>query len=331
MKRTLLAILTAILLAVGGLPAAPTPTATAAAPNTPALTATSSGALQNSFDTGTAGQPYGLTDWESAGWNAPWLLGDGRSQIDAATSHSGGKSLKVLYPQGKIGPENSGYQSPFQLPSADEYYLSYWVKFSQDFSWGTTEYAGKVGIGLAGGGACSGGEVCTGENGFSSRLIWRKGGQAAIYYYSMGHAGEYGDYAVLQHNGSDVYYPKEQWVNIVQRLKVNTVTNGQANPDGEIEIWYNGQSAAKITGLRFVTNADKVDKAYFSSFAGGSDRFLRAGERLLHLVRRCKSIHEQRRHLRARQGGLQRRVGRRDDRPAERSAHSSGQRDRQHL
>ncbi|WP_225411408.1 hypothetical protein [Stigmatella hybrida] len=32
----------------------------------------------------------------------------------------------------------------------------------------------------------------------------------------------------------------------------------------------NGTSAARISGLRFVRNADVVDKAYFSSFFGGA-------------------------------------------------------------
>lgn len=86
----------------------------------------------------------------------------------------------------------------------------------------------------------------------------------------MGNGGQFGDYAVLKRNGSDIYYPKGQWGHIAQRLKVNTVTAGNANPDGEIQVWYNGVSAANITGLRFVRNADKVDKAYFSSFFGGA-------------------------------------------------------------
>jgi hypothetical protein len=53
-------------------------------------------------------------------------------------------------------------------------------------------------------------------------------------------------------------------------LQLNSVTNGNANPDGEIEVWYNGTSAARISGLRFVRNSDVVDKAYFSSFFGGA-------------------------------------------------------------
>ncbi|XID92179.1 polysaccharide lyase [Paenibacillaceae bacterium WGS1546] len=262
-SKLLVIILTGILLLVGAMSAA-------AAPTAPAKEGTS-GPLYNSFELGTDGQPYGLNDWRKMDWTADWLLGDDRSRIDAEVSHSGFKSLRVLYPKGKIGPNESGYQAPFELERADEYYLSYWVRFSEDFSWGTKQFGGKLGVGLAGGGACSGGEECTGENGFSSRLVWRKNGQAAVYIYSMGNAGQYGDEVDLNYrNGSPVYFPRGEWFNIVQRLKVNTVKDGQANPDGEVEIWYNGHPAAKATGLRFVTNADKVDKAYFSSFFGGA-------------------------------------------------------------
>ncbi|MEU4142829.1 polysaccharide lyase [Streptomyces parvulus] len=229
--------------------------------------------LVNGFERPQAGASYPLDQWAADGWQAPWALGmDDRARIDTATpAHSGTKSLRVLYPKGQIGPENSGAQAPFALTKSREYYLSYWVRFSGDFSWGTTQFAGKVGLGLAGGASCSGGQVCDGTNGFSSRLIWRtNAAQAAVYYYSMGHAGEYGDYTVLKKDGADIHWPKGQWVSIVQRVKVNTVSGGSANPDGEIEVFYNGTSAAKVTGLRFVTNTDQVDNAYFSSFAGGA-------------------------------------------------------------
>lgn len=228
--------------------------------------------LKNDFERATAGRAYPLTEWAKDGWNAPFDEGmSNRTFIDTSVAaHSGSKSLRVFYPAGQIDPQNSGALAPFAVPRAREVYLSYWVRFAPGFSWGTTQFAGKLGLGLAGGKSCSGGQACDGTNGFSSRMIWRSGGQAAIYYYTMGHAGQYGDYTILKAGGKDIYYTPGQWANIAQRLKVNTVSGGKANADGEIEIFYNGKSAALITGLRFVSNGDLVDKAYFSSFFGGA-------------------------------------------------------------
>ncbi|RLL66854.1 polysaccharide lyase [Streptomyces sp. Z26] len=227
----------------------------------------------NTFERPAAGAPYTLPEWTEDGWTAPWSLGmDERTRIDDSTpAHGGDKSLRVLYPEGKIGPEDSGAQAPFELDGSREYYVSMWIRFAEDFSWGTTQYAGKVGIGLAGGASCSGGQTCDGTNGFSSRFIWRRAdGEAALYYYHMDKQDTYGDYVAMERGGEVIRWPKGEWVNVVQRVKVNTVTDGQANPDGEIEVFYNGESAAKVDGLRFVSNDDQVDKAYFDSFAGGA-------------------------------------------------------------
>lgn len=254
MKKITLGLIFGSLLALGGSNAAAAP-------------------LEQSFESGTAGETYRLEDWAAADWVTPWMLGDERSQIDDKISRSGDKSLRIYYPRGQYNPADSGYLAPFQLTPADEYYVSFWARFSEDFSWGTRRSEGKLGIGLAGGGACSGGQTCTGDNGFSSRLIWREAGQAAVYYYSMDNPDRYGNVVYLTDpSGGPVHYPRGEWFHIIQRLKVNTVTNGQAHPDGEIEIWYNGQAAANITGLRFVNNDDKVDKAYFATFYGGGTR-----------------------------------------------------------
>lgn len=243
------------------------------ASGSPTDTARAAAYKENTFERPAAGGPYALGDWAEDGWTAPWALGmDERTLVDDTTpAHSGDKSLRVLYPEGRIGPEDSGAQAPFELAGAPEYYLSMWVRFDEDFSWGTSQYAGKTGLGLAGGAACSGGQVCDGTNGFSSRFIWRRAdGEAALYYYHMDHEDTYGDYISLEQNGSVVHWPKGEWANVVQRVKVNSVTDGRANPDGEIEVFYNGESAGKVTGLRFVTNDDQVDNAYFASFAGGA-------------------------------------------------------------
>lgn len=236
-----------------------TPTATAAA-------------LNNYVETPAAGSAYTLPKWEADGWRAPWEEGlSTRTYIDSSVKRSGSKSLRITYPAGQIGPSASGALAPFAIPPANQYYVAQWVRFSSDFSWGTTNFAGKVGVGLAAGAACSGGQACNGYNGFTSRFIWRSGGKAAIYWYSMDHTGQYGEHRDLSLDGSPVYYPPGQWVEIVQRVKLNTVTNGNANPNGEIQVWFNGRSAALITGIRFVRNSDKIDKAFLSTFAGGGD------------------------------------------------------------
>jgi hypothetical protein len=238
---------------------------------TQAVTAQAAAPYANTFERPPAGAPYLRDAWAADGWNAPWEQGlAARSRIDDTVAHSGGKSLRAFYPKGVISPENSGLSAPFSLAPSREYHFSQWVRFSPDFSWGTTSFAGKIGVGLAGGGSCSGGKVCDGYNGFSSRMIWRPDGRASLYYYHMGHAGTYGDDAPFSLDGAAVHFPRGQWVNLAQRVKVNTVTDGQANPDGEIEAWYNGRRVVYVTGLRFVRNGDLVDRAYFSSFFGGA-------------------------------------------------------------
>lgn len=227
----------------------------------------------NGFERPAAGAAYTSGEWSADGWSAPWSEGfnSGRAVIDSSTAHSGTKSLRVFYPKGKIGPADSGAQAPFTVTKGREYYVSQWIRFSPTFSWGTTQFAGKIGVGLRGGAGCSGGTECTGYNGFTSRLIWRSSGQAAIYYYHMDQTGTYGDYRNLTKAGGEVIkYPRGAWMHVAQKVRVNTVTGGNANADGEIEVWFNGVSAAKITGLRFVRNADLVDSAMFSSFAGGA-------------------------------------------------------------
>ena len=268
--RALILGAAAVVLAAGTATAYAGPTGKPAT-GTSRAPATAAAVLGNGFERPAAGGTYGRAQWAADGWSAPWDTGlDARTRVDTATKRSGAQSLRVSYPRDRIGPQDSGVSAPFRLPPGREYYLSQWVRFSPDFRWGTTQFAGKVGIGLAGGASCSGGQLCTGYNGFSSRLIWRSNGRAAIYYYSMGHAGQYGDHADLRRNGADVLWPRGRWVNVVQRLRVNTVTAGEANPDGEIQVWVDGVSAASVGGLRFVRNGDLVDRAYLSSFAGGA-------------------------------------------------------------
>lgn len=224
----------------------------------------------NSFNRPSSGTPYTLSEWNTDGWYAPWQQGMGpRTMIDGSISRSG-KSLRVFYPQGKFGPDASGAQAPFTVSPAREYWLRQWVRLSPDFSWGIRASGGKLGAGLAGGARCSGGTACNGYNGFTSRFAWGSGGRAYLYFYHMGNTGQYGDSLNLTLGGSQVYYPRGQWFELVQRVRVNTVSGGNANYDGEVEVWFNGQNAGRRTGLQFVRNGDLVNQVYFSSFYGGA-------------------------------------------------------------
>lgn len=223
---------------------------------------------QAHFEEFSQGFEFVQSSWSTEGFNSPWVNGfnQQRAYIDSTYRHDGTYSLRILYPDTGVGPTESGAQAPLPIPPKSQYYSSYWLRFSDNFSWGTTSYGGKL-PGLAGGANCSGCETCDGTNGFTARLMWRTGGKAVLYLYHMNKVNPCGDnYNLLDKNGNIIYFQPGKWYNIIERVKVNT----GSNQDGEVELWVNNEHALLVTGLEFVTNGDQVDNFYFSTFHGGS-------------------------------------------------------------
>ena len=52
---------------------------------------------------------------------------------------------------------------------------------------------------------------------------------------------------------------------MVQRVKAND--GSQSN--GELDVWMDGEQVLDMDGLRFMTNNQGIDTAYFSTFHGG--------------------------------------------------------------
>ena len=211
--------------------------------------------------------------WTTEGFTAGWGSGQGFDQgrvfVDNAHAADGSKSLRVRFPAGNSGPGASGAQLPLRFPSSNQKFISYWLRFSDNFDWGGRLEGGKL-PGLAGGDNCSGGGACTGYNGFTARLMWRPGGKGVLYLYHMDKPGDFGqDIDLRNSDGSNLFFQKGQWVHIAERVKINSVSGGNANADGEVEVWVNGERALLRTGLRFRRNSDRVDNLYFSTFHGG--------------------------------------------------------------
>lgn len=227
--------------------------------------------VSTGFEEMPAGSSYVKNAWEQDGFDVAWTQSmDKNSMVDDAFAYEGSQSLRITYPEGKFGPDENGGQAKLMLEPQNEYYASYKLRFSEDFSWGGEHEGGKL-PGLAGGENCSGGQSCDGTNGFSARYMWRTGGKAVLYLYHMDKPHTWGDDRELKYpDGSDVIFPKGEWVHLVERVKINSVSNGQARPDGEVQVWYNGQEVLNLGGLRFVSNQDKVDNFYFSTFHGGN-------------------------------------------------------------
>ncbi|MBR4971320.1 MAG: T9SS type A sorting domain-containing protein, partial [Paludibacteraceae bacterium] len=145
---------------------------------------------------------------------------------------------------------------------------SYTFRFSENFSYGTTSFGGKL-PGLSGGDNCSGGSSCDGTNGFSARFMWRDGGKIVLYLYHMDKPSTYGeDVDLVYPNGDIVYAKKGEWYHIAERVKINSDGNTY---DGEVQVWVNGVEVLHKTGLRFTSNGDVVDNFYISTFHGGSN------------------------------------------------------------
>jgi hypothetical protein len=221
--------------------------------------------LKNDFERAFSGTHYLLTDWEKDGFKASWEDGlDTRSFVDSAYAISGKNSLRITYPKDSVGPSGNGAQVNIILPELDQYYLSYWLRFSDNFSF---QLGGKL-PGLAAGNLCSGGQVCDGTNGFTARFMWRRGGKIVLYLYHMDKQGKWGDDVPLVYpSGEDVVFERGKWYRITERVRINS---GDTTHDGEVEAWVNGIHVLLHKGIRFTSNGEGVNRFYFSTFHGGS-------------------------------------------------------------
>ena len=223
---------------------------------------------QTSFENFNDKQEFTQTSWQSEGFSVPFTDGfnQKRAWIDNSVAHTGTKSLRITYPKGGVGPKETGAQAPLKVSPSNELFMSYYVRFSSNFSWGTYKEGGKL-PGLAGGENCSGCIPCTGTNGFTARMMWRTDGRAVLYLYHLNKTSTCGDDVALKTaEGQDIYFKKGTWYKITERVKINT----DNTKDGEVQVWINDLPTLFLKGLQFVNNGDKVDNLYFSTFHGGN-------------------------------------------------------------
>lgn len=221
---------------------------------------------------------YTVSNW-SADWSgAPWQtgVGEGRATIvsgDAA--FNGGRSLRLLYPQGSVGPVgNSGGGAEWRMDlgqTYDELHLSYRIRFGADFDF---VLGGKL-PGLAGGTGNTGGNTPNGTDGWSARMMWVTYGPApgdqanAIQYvYHPDQPGTFGDNIRWDDtaDGSWADFEADRWYSFEHRIVMNTP--GQY--DGTIQVWLDGERVLDVDDLRFRdVSTFGIDQLIFSTFFGG--------------------------------------------------------------
>lgn len=229
--------------------------------------ATSAGKIEVGFETHVPGVKYNKAtqskDWDTVGSKESWM---NQAIITDREAHSGKRSLQISYSPNII----SGGSAVWNLPGEPEYYLSYWVKFADDFDFnGSKKSGGKLpGLGARDreGDLCSGGKTCTGDNGFSARYMWRKNGKATLYLYHMNKPDKWGEtFDFESEDGSKKYFQPGKWHNLTQKVKINDSNRS----NGEVDVWLDGEHVLTIDNLQFVTNNQQIDTLYFSTFYGG--------------------------------------------------------------
>jgi len=223
-----------------------------------------------SFDEG-----FNTSIWEN-NWGIRW---DNRASTCEVIpgSFNGSKALRVNYPQGGVGPGETGTQFPIILRGMlaqndghyNELYLRYYVKFEEGFDF---RKGGKL-PGLMGGGnswSRSGGDQPDGTNGWTLRFMWRRGGELVVYaYVPKSENGKWGEEVWGQDITTNVDAQPGEWHCIEEYVNVGTA----GSDDGILKVWVDGEQKIDIDDMRFrnVENDDgRIGGIYFSTFHGGN-------------------------------------------------------------
>ncbi len=204
------------------------------------------------FGTGELAATFGTTGWSQG-------LAEGRAWVVASER---GKSLRVRYPRGSVGPGEGGAQFLVSLPGAhDELYCRYRVRFGDGFDF---VKGGKL-PGLVGGSHPTGGRPA--DDGFSARLMWRTGGAVVQYLYHPHQSSKYGVDLPYTLHGEARFQPGV-WHTVTHRI----VMNRPGASDGIIQAWFDGKLALdKRDALLRLDDTVHVDALYVSTFFGGNE------------------------------------------------------------
>ncbi len=194
-------------------------------------------------------------------------LDQGRGRIVENAAGNAGKSLQVMYPEGQTGASNSsGGGIQFKCDLGGNYeaaYAKYRIMFQDGFEF---VKGGKL-PGLCGGRCNTGGEQCTGADGWSARYMWRRGGQAVIYLYDL-YMNDYGVDIALNHPEL-FYFEPGVWYTLKQYVKMND----PERRNGVIKVWVDDEAVLDYRFAKFRTTENlAIDLFYFSTFFGGSGR-----------------------------------------------------------
>jgi len=142
----------------------------------------------------------------------------------------------------------------------DAAYLRYYIRIPTGFQW---VKGGKL-PGLYGGTVTSGRKIPNGENGLSTRYMWRAGGAGEVYAYlptSKEHGTSLGR--------GDWHWPTGRWACVEQQVTLNDP--GTAN--GKVNVWLDGHQVLAKHSLTF-RDADSLNISglFFSTFFGGGDK-----------------------------------------------------------
>ena len=177
----------------------------------------------------------------------------------------------------RLVPSSSGsptVSSRASLPRSRAYRLVQSIYLEPGFEWGGSKEGGKLGFGLAGGSAPSGGRYRA--DGFTARFMWRGNGdgtaRVAVYSYAADRRMNlpYGDdYPV---GGFDV--PVGRWFTLDMRLKTNSSWRAD---DGEVRVRVDGTERLVRRGIAWqskpyagASRTPVVDALMYSTFYGGN-------------------------------------------------------------
>jgi len=194
-------------------------------------------------------------DWDNA------FLGQFRQRA-AITAEPKGKSLRVSYPKGSLGPNEGGGQFRERLAPRDAYRLSYRLLFEKGFDF---RKGGKL-PGLGGGKANTGGDKPVGD-GWSARYMWDNKGSLSLYLYHLDQKTDYGDRIELKAKAISGH-----WLQLEQEVTVNDP--GKEN--GSIRVRIDSKLALDKQGLSLRGEVKPevalVDQFLFSTFHGGGTK-----------------------------------------------------------